>query len=179
MKDLTVKVGREEDADVLSRIAHAAFELACPPDSDRAEIAHYVAQNFKPAQFTQLLADEGTLVMCAWDELVAAGFLVLKISSECPVEDSIENTSTQAAELQRLYILPEYHGSGASQLLLSSALALCAKEKRRAVWLTVFSENARAIRFYNKSGFAKVGSIHFKMGSEIHLDDVMLAEVTF
>jgi ribosomal protein S18 acetylase RimI-like enzyme len=167
----------------LSRIAHAAFELACPPDSDKAEIAHYVAQNFSAANFTQLLADKGTLVMCAWDGWVAAGFLVLKISSACPIESAIESaiehTSTQAAELQRLYVLPEYHGSGASQLLLSSALALCAKEQRRAVWLTVFSENARAIKFYNKSGFAKVGSIHFKMGSELHLDDVMLAEVTF
>lgn len=179
MKDLTVKIGIKEDADVLSSIANTAFELACPPDSDREEIANYVAKNFNPAKFMQLLADEGTLLMCAWDGEIAIGFLVLKILSECPVEHAIGNTPIQTAELQRLYLLPEYHGSGAAQLLLSCALTLCAKEKRRAVWLTVFSENERAIRFYNKSGFAKTGSIHFKMGSEVHLDDVMLAEVFF
>ena len=131
--------------------------------------------------------DDDKLVTCAWDGVIAAGFLVLKISSECLIESFIQpsvrsfinNKPTPAAELQRLYVLPEYHGSGASQLLLSSALEICAKEKRRAVWLTVFSENERAIKFYNKSGFAKVGSIHFNMGSETHLDDVMLAPVTF
>lgn len=171
--NLIVRKAIHEDARELSRIAGAAFELACPPDSDKSEITKYIAENFDIASFEQLLADGGVLVAGVWSETVAIGFLVLRLSSQCPVAGAPAPT----AELQRLYLLPEWHGTGASQLLVSRALEYSSSNRQAGVWLSVFSENQRAIRFYEKSGFSKVGDLDFAMGNEVHLDHVMLASL--
>ena len=49
-----------------------------------------------------------------------------------------------------------------------------AEEKGAAgVWLGVNSENAKAIRFYEKSGFQRVGTKSFKLGDTVEHDFVM------
>jgi len=41
------------------------------------------------------------------------------------------------------------------------------------IWLGVNSQNARAIRFYEKSGFRKVGSKSFRLGTTVEHDFVL------
>jgi ribosomal protein S18 acetylase RimI-like enzyme len=41
------------------------------------------------------------------------------------------------------------------------------------MWLGVNSQNAKAIRFYEKSGFRKVGTKSFTLGSTVAHDFVM------
>jgi ribosomal protein S18 acetylase RimI-like enzyme len=45
------------------------------------------------------------------------------------------------------------------------------------MWLGVNSENARAIRFYEKSGFRRVGTKSFQLGSTVEHDFVMEREL--
>jgi ribosomal protein S18 acetylase RimI-like enzyme len=56
---------------------------------------------------------------------------------------------------------------------MSASLARGAAEGAAAVWLGVNQENSRAIRFYEKSGFRKVGTKTFLLGSRIEHDFVM------
>ena len=42
-----------------------------------------------------------------------------------------------------------------------------------AVWLGVWNKNARAIRFYEKYGFEKRGTVTFDLASSLQEDDVM------
>lgn len=73
-------------------------------------------------------------------------------------------------EISRCYVLPEAHGQGAAQLLLDATLA----HTRGAVRLTVNEGNVRAIRFYERNGFRKVGEAIFPCGDERHRDWVMV-----
>lgn len=41
------------------------------------------------------------------------------------------------------------------------------------LWLGVNSQNGRAIRFYEKSGFRRVGSKPFRLGSTVEHDFVL------
>jgi ribosomal protein S18 acetylase RimI-like enzyme len=41
------------------------------------------------------------------------------------------------------------------------------------MWLGVNSQNAKAIRFYEKSGFRKVGTKSFNLGTTVEHDFVM------
>jgi len=43
----------------------------------------------------------------------------------------------------------------------------------QTLWLWVWEQNPRAIRFYEKCGFTDVGSHPFVMGSEVQTDRVM------
>ena len=46
----------------------------------------------------------------------------------------------------------------------------------RNLWLGVWERNARAIAFYSKMGFTKVGNHSFYVGSD-RTDDVMVVEL--
>ena len=169
--ELNIEPGRVKDARALSAIAQSTFKLACPTNSDKSEIAKYIDENLGEPQFKQLLLSEETPVFCASTNSSIVGFLILRLSSQCLAKPTLARTT----QLERLYVSPDFHGTGASDLLMRAAFDICQKRHRTGIWLSVFSGNLRAIRFYARSGFAKVGSTYFEMGNEMHLDDVMLA----
>ena len=62
----------------------------------------------------------------------------------------------ETGEIFALYVLPEYHGAGAAQLLMKTGLEQLADYPKVCLW--VLKENARAIRFYQKCGFRLDGA---------------------
>ena len=62
------------------------------------------------------------------------------------------------AELSKLYVHPDQHGGGVASALVERALHAAVDEGAVSVWLGVNIHNARANRFYEKSGFAIVGT---------------------
>ena len=64
-----------------------------------------------------------------------------------------------AGELFALYVLPEYWGKGAAQKLADAAMQMLSARSRIGLW--VLKENKRAIRFYEKNGFAPDGREQF------------------
>ncbi|CAL9288312.1 GNAT family N-acetyltransferase [Streptomyces olindensis] len=65
---------------------------------------------------------------------------------------------TEEAELYALYVHPDRVGQGAGQALLVESLTRCAAAGRGRLLLWVLKENARARRFYERSGFRPDGA---------------------
>jgi len=170
---IDIKQATITDAKVLSNIAELTFALAGPENADKQEMADYISEYLNESVFQDLISNDNIFVGCAQIDSDIAGFFVLRFDSKQPNTEQTDN----AAELQRLYVLPEYHGSNVAKSLVSAAFSACEKNKTKVIWLCVFSENQRAKKFYAKNGFQEAGSIDFKMGSEIHLDTVMVADV--
>jgi GNAT superfamily N-acetyltransferase len=61
-------------------------------------------------------------------------------------------------EVWALYARPEAWGTGVGRALLADGLAWLAARDRRRVMLWVLDGNARAIRFYQRAGFAPGGT---------------------
>jgi ribosomal protein S18 acetylase RimI-like enzyme len=81
-------------------------------------------------------------------------------------------------ELSKCYVHPDHHGLGAAAELMHTSIAAAAGAGARGLWLGVNSQNARAIRFYEKSGFRKVGTKSFQLGDTVEHDFVMERPVT-
>ncbi len=73
-----------------------------------------------------------------------------------------------AGELFALYVLKAYRGTGAAQSLMQAALEQLSSYPKIGLW--VLKENPRAIRFYEKCGFAATGE-------EKHLPSVGATEI--
>jgi ribosomal protein S18 acetylase RimI-like enzyme len=56
---------------------------------------------------------------------------------------------------------------------MRASIASAAATGAAGIWLGVNSENARAIRFYEKSGFRRVGTKSFQLGTTVEHDFVM------
>ena len=76
-------------------------------------------------------------------------------------------------ELHRFYLDRAAHGSGLAQRLMQASLAAAARQGAAVVWLGVWERNPRAIRFYERIGFADVGSQTFVVGTDRQTDRVM------
>ena len=78
-------------------------------------------------------------------------------------------------ELSKFYTRALAHGTGVGRRSAheSATLDAAAAAGAATVWLGVNEENARAIRFYEKHGFAKVGRKHFRLGDRFEDDWVL------
>lgn len=75
--------------------------------------------------------------------------------------------------LDQLYILKEHHGTGIAHGLMDWAIAEARRRGAKALYLTVFIDNHRARRFYDRYGFEDVGRYAFMVGEQADEDVVM------
>lgn len=76
-------------------------------------------------------------------------------------------------EVARFYVDRTLHGRGAAQALMAEVLARAAAAGHDGVWLQVWEQNPRAIRFYAKAGFQDVGEATFRIGRQVDRDRVL------
>ena len=75
--------------------------------------------------------------------------------------------------LDQIYILTGYHGVGIAHGLMDWALNEARRRGAEELYLTVYVENHRARRFYDRYGFEDVGRYEFKVGNHVDEDVVM------
>lgn len=66
-----------------------------------------------------------------------------------------EEDSVEIGEIFAMYVLSDYYGTGVGQKLMEAALEKLADFPKVCLW--VLKDNKRAIRFYEKCGFAPNG----------------------
>ena len=79
-----------------------------------------------------------------------------------------------AIELAKCYVLPEFHGQGVAAALLNDAIGTAQAAGRQQIWLCVWEENPRAVAFYQKHGFAVIGTTDVWVGDVRFVDLLML-----
>jgi ribosomal protein S18 acetylase RimI-like enzyme len=84
-----------------------------------------------------------------------------------------ELNSENALEIERIYVLKEFHGKKVGQILYDFALNIAKRENVDYVWLGVWEENPRAISFYRKNGFVEFDKHIFKLGDDEQTDIMM------
>jgi ribosomal protein S18 acetylase RimI-like enzyme len=76
-------------------------------------------------------------------------------------------------ELKRIYIFSKYHGTGTGRELMMRALAHAREIGAKRMLLGTYDQNHRAVAFYERAGFQKVGERKFLVGGQTFNDVVM------
>ncbi|MFL6733367.1 MAG: GNAT family N-acetyltransferase [Sphingomicrobium sp.] len=76
-------------------------------------------------------------------------------------------------ELRQFYILKPWQGAGLAPTLMDWVLAEAQRRGADELYLSVFTDNHRARRFYARYGFTEVGPYHFMVGDHADEDIVM------
>ena len=82
-------------------------------------------------------------------------------------------TDRPAILLDQLYILKDHHGIGMAHGLMDWALEEAGRRGAEEMYLTVYIDNHRARRFYDRYGFEAVGRYGFKVGDHVDEDIIM------
>ncbi|RAX46345.1 GNAT family N-acetyltransferase [Arthrobacter sp. AQ5-06] len=168
-----IRKATTDDAGLLAGLAAVTFPMACPPSSSPEDIATHLVNTLSERHFREYLADPDVtiLVIDADGALRGYSFLVNRPAEDPDVASALK--VLPSIELSKCYVHPERHGLGAAAELMHASLQVAAEAGAAGVWLGVNSQNARAIRFYEKSGFRKVGSKSFRLGTTVEHDFVM------
>ena len=86
------------------------------------------------------------------------GFSKIELSS--PNENIIEQNVTKLA---RIYLLKEFYGQNLGATLFNFNLELSKTKNDKGIWLHVWVENEKAVRFYKKNGFKIVGEFDYRI----------------
>jgi ribosomal protein S18 acetylase RimI-like enzyme len=139
-----------------------------PPES----VQRFVEDNLTPARFKGYVADRSRAVLVAEDDGTVVGYAMLAHGepSDADVRAVVRHLPT--TELSKIYVLPSAHGAGVATELLDAALEVARSTGARGMWLGTNQANARAQRFYEKSGFERVGTKRFWVGDHWENDFV-------
>jgi GNAT superfamily N-acetyltransferase len=90
---------------------------------------------------------------------------------------SVSKEEGSAHKLNKLYVLPIAHGTGAGKALLNKAIEVAKSENSTSLFLQVNKHN-NAYTFYLKNGFLKESEFKFDIGNGFFMDDYVM-RITF
>jgi ribosomal protein S18 acetylase RimI-like enzyme len=150
----------------LADVAARTFPLACPPTTAPEDIASFIATNLSAERFAEYLADPRRAILTAARDGRILGYAML-----------VRDADDDAAELSKIYVLPDHHGAGVSAALMELSVATAEEWGVRRVWLGVNQANERAQRFYRKHSFKVNGTRTFQVGARRENDYLMVREL--
>jgi ribosomal protein S18 acetylase RimI-like enzyme len=173
----TVRVALPEDAALLAELGRRTFRDTFEADNTPQDMAAYLAGAFGVEQQAAELADPATTFLIVEVEgepgaPVPAAYARL-ISGEAP--DCIPGE--RRIEVRRFYTDLPWIGRGVAATLMAECVARGIAAGCDVVWLDVWQENPRAVRFYAKHGFEVVGEQDFVLGSDVQHDFLMARTV--
>jgi diamine N-acetyltransferase len=159
-----------EDALSLTALSIQVFLSTYASEGLRNSLAEEAFSLFTPEKFLDRLNDPQGRVRIAEMNDHVIGYATMNFASACPTHDC-------QSELQTLYIQDRFAGKGIGTMLLHDAVAQAMSASgSRTIWLTVYCENARAIRFYEHHGFKRSGINWYEFGNERYENLVMVRE---
>jgi ribosomal protein S18 acetylase RimI-like enzyme len=168
----SVRRGAPADAAALAELAARTFSDTFAHANDPVDLATYLASAYGVRQQTAELEDPGVVTLLAFRDDVLVGYAQVRRQSPpaCVVVE-------MPVELRRFYVDRAEHGRGLARTLMDEVHAAVRELGGRHVWLGVWERNERAIAFYRKCGYERVGSHDFFVGSDRQTDDVFVAPV--
>lgn len=140
--------------------------------NSKSDMDIYLADKFTNAQMEYELNTEGSEFYSATIDNCWVGYLKVNKGTA-----QTEKIGDSFLEIERIYVHSKYHGHGVAQELYNKALSLAKESQLDSVWLGVWEENPRAIRFYQKCGFVVFDKHEFKLGNCIQTDLMMQLEL--
>lgn len=128
----------------------------------------YLNEGFSVEKLSAELNDNNTELYFATLGNEVIGYIKLNFG-----QSQTELKDDKAVEIERIYVLKEYHGKKVGQLLYQKAMEIARQANAGYVWLGVWEKNLRAIHFYKKNGFVEFDKHIFKLGDDEQTDIMM------
>lgn len=166
----TVRPATPADAARLSTFAAATFRETFGQANSPADMTRYLANAFTADRQAAEITDASGIVLLAERADAAGPDSLVGYAHLVRGEPPAAITGPRPMELKRLYVGRLWHGRGVARVLMDASLDAARARGARTLWLGVWERNPRAIAFYGKYGFARVGDHTFVLGGDFQTD---------
>lgn len=157
---------RPDDAPALARLGARSFFETFGHLYDPADLALFL-QNHAVAEWAGQLADSAYSIRVGEADGQLAAYAKLGPPS---LPFAPRGAST---ELRQFYVLKPWQGDGTARDLMQWVLDEARRRGAEHLYLSVFTDNHRARRFYARYGFVEEGPYKFMVGNHADEDIVM------
>lgn len=154
------------DAEAIAALMADCFTATFGHLYDPADLAHFL-DGLTLERWRAELADPAFAFLLAEVDGVAVGFAKLGPHS-LPVEPA-----GPMIELRQLYLLGSQQGSGLAARMMERVIAIARERGAGELFLSVYVDNHRARRFYERYGFEAIGVYTFMVGNHADEDHLM------
>lgn len=155
----SIRRATPDDARTLCDIGRCTFVDAFGHLYGEEDLNAFLQDSHAPEVYARYLADGAYALWLLEDGNVAVGYA---LAGPCGLPHP--EATSHDGELKRLYVLPTAQNGGWGNQLLQVALDWLQRDGPRTLWISVWSDNLGAQRFYARHGFEKVGEYEFPVG---------------
>ena len=164
---ITYRAAAPADGPALADMAKRSFTETFGTLYRASDLAAFLDQAFGADGLPAQLDDPAFAVQVALDGDAIVGFAKIgpvAFPGDWPAD---------AIELHQLYVLGGWHGEGVGPALMDWAIDRARDLKRSEMILSVYIDNHRARRFYERYGFEEIGRYTFMVGEQPDDDRLM------
>ena len=166
--NITIEQINNSHIEALQQIGRQTFSETFAESNSADNMAKYLAEAYSFEKLNEELNNQNSFFYFAILDEKIIGYLKLNMGgSQTELKDN------DALEIERIYVLKDFHGKKVGQLLFDKALTIAKELQVAYVWLGVWEENKRALRFYTKNGFVEFDQHVFVLGDEAQTDIMM------
>ncbi|MCE6988646.1 GNAT family N-acetyltransferase [Dyadobacter sp. CY323] len=171
MDQITIVKANADSLATVQQIGKETFFETFAEANTEADMDKYLAENFGDAKMAAELSNPESQFFIAWLGENPVGYMKLNAG-----QAQTELQDPASLEIERIYVKSAYHGKKVGQLFYEKAFEIARLEQKTYLWLGVWEENRKAIRFYEKHGFVAFDKHIFKFGED-EQTDVMMKKV--
>jgi diamine N-acetyltransferase len=162
----------ERHLEVLREIAIRTFEETFASTNSEENMNDYYVRCFNETTLQQELSDpEAWWYFIEYSGALAGYLKVNAGNAQTELQDE------DGFEVERIYVLKAFQRTGVGVALMQHAINLGREMGKRYLWLGVYEENFRALRFYEKFGMKEFADHIFMMGKQSQRDVLMRMEL--
>ncbi|WP_045491291.1 GNAT family N-acetyltransferase [Chryseobacterium sp. StRB126] len=159
---IQIRTATPEDAQHIALLGRITFtETFSEHFRDQQDLFDYFERTFSVAKIRNSIRNHNNKFWIAfWNEL-PIGYAKLKVHSPTEFIDS-----AAVSQLQKIYVLKEFLDKKVGRTLMDEMMTSFENSDQQYIWLSVLNSNERALQFYDRNGFSKVGEHQFSIGKE-------------
>ncbi len=148
-----IEISKIEPTEVLQlqSISKQTFIETFADKNTEENMQKYLEEGFMLSKLRDEITNPNSSFYFAKHNSTIIGYLKLNFN-----QAQTELKEKEGVELERIYVLKNYHGKKVGQLLYIKALALAKDADAKYLWLGVWEENKRAIQFYKKKWLYRI-----------------------
>ena len=165
---ITYRAPRRDEAAAVAALGKNTFVETFGHLYRPEDLASFLSTSYAEEAVAAQIASDRYLFHVAEDHGKLVGYCKLGLDVSLDYDPGDKNV----IELKQLYVFASHHGAGVGQALMDWALAQAAARKADEILLSVWAENGKGHRFYQRNGFRWIADTYFMVGS--HRDEEFL-----
>lgn len=149
-----------EHCDLLVELCKKTFLESHGESASKKDVENFISKTYTKVLLIKELAQPDIQYHIIYYKNKIAGYSKIELHTS-----NLAIQQTNLTKLDRFYLLKEFYGHNLGNILFNANIEIAKKYEQNGIWLVVWVENLRAVKFYTKIGFKKVGMYDFQISS--------------